>query len=79
MSTSASPMRVPGRRPVARSNQACPGCGYEITAAVSGRLMCPKCGTDLEQAPAPSFRDKVRSSVPEPSQRLMDEILDDDQ
>jgi len=41
--------------------------------------MCPKCGTDLEQAPAPSFRDKVRSSVPEPSQRLMDEILDDDQ
>ena len=77
MSTSASPMRVPGRVPQTRRSQICPRCGYEKSASLRG--MCPKCGADLEENPAPSFREKVRSSVPEPSQRLMDEILDDDQ
>jgi predicted amidophosphoribosyltransferase len=74
---SESPMRIPGRLPRASQSQVCPRCGYEIDDSNSGRKRCPECGTHLEESPSLSFKAKVRSSVPESSQRLMDEILDD--
>jgi ssDNA-binding Zn-finger/Zn-ribbon topoisomerase 1 len=72
-----SPMRIPGRSRRAIRGQACPRCGYETYDSVSGLRRCPECGTDLEESPSLSFKEKVKSSVPEPSQRLMDEILED--
>jgi uncharacterized protein with PIN domain len=72
-----SPMRVPGRAPRATRSQVCPRCGYEIEGGYSGPKRCPECGTRLAESPSLSFKEKVKSSVPEPSQRLMDEILDD--
>jgi hypothetical protein len=38
---------------------------------------CSVCGAPLEESRVPSFRQKVRSRVSEPSQQVMDEILDD--
>lgn len=72
-----SPMRTPGRALRASRSEVCPRCGCEIDDGHSGRKVCPDCGADLEESPSLSFKEKVRSSVPEPSRRLMDEILDD--
>lgn len=81
MSAAPSPMRSPGNsmrgepNPEKR-NWVCPN-GHETYEWTRGG-QCHECGASLEESRAPSFRQKVRSRVPEPSQRLMDEILDDD-
>jgi ribosomal protein L37AE/L43A len=70
---------LPGRGPRPRLDLECPRCGNEMHIRLSsGEGRCPKCGLVLDESRARSFTQKVRSSVPEPSQRLMDEILDDD-
>lgn len=73
MSARPSPM-MPGESSSANLVWLCPN-GHETYERSRGR--CLECGAVLEESRAPSFKQKVRSSVPEPSQRLMDEMLDD--
>jgi len=75
-----SPMRPPravrSEPNPERRNWACLN-GHETYEWASGG-QCPVCGAPLEESLAPSFKQKVRSRVPEPSQRLMDEVLEDE-
>ena len=81
MSSSPSPM-LPGRSAWGgidsdRRSLVCPE-GHEVYEVARDRR-CPVCGAFLKENPVPSsFRQKVRSRVPEPSQHTMDQILADE-
>ncbi len=63
-----------GERAPEKRTWVCPD-GHE-TYELTRDGQCSVCGAPLEENRGPSFRQKVRSRVPEPSQQLMDEMLD---